>query len=214
MAKNKPEKSKAHKELKILAAGDIHGDIGLARKLAEKAEKENVDLVVLCGDLTFFDQSTDGIVGPFVKKHKKVLLIPGNHESLATTDFLAELYPVKNIHGYSVKYHDIGIFGAGGANIGIHQISEKDIFDLLKKGYDKIKYLKKKIMVTHVHPSESKMEKFSNIVPGSEGVKKAVDKFHPDILLCSHVHEAEGIEEKIGKTRVINVGKKGKIIKI
>jgi len=37
-----------------------------------------------------------------------------------------------------------------------------------------------------------------------------IDKFKPDILLCSHVHEAEGIEEKVGKTKVINVGKKGK----
>jgi Icc-related predicted phosphoesterase len=33
----------------------------------------------------------------------------------------------------------------------------------------------------------------------------------PDFLLCSHVHEAEGIEEIIGTTRVINVGKQGKI---
>ena len=37
---------------KILAAGDIHGDITLARKLADRAESEKVDLVVLCGDLT------------------------------------------------------------------------------------------------------------------------------------------------------------------
>ncbi|MBD3314132.1 hypothetical protein GF345_06835 [Candidatus Woesearchaeota archaeon] len=202
------------KKFRILASGDIHGDIGLARKLAEKADKEKVDLVILCGDLTFFDQSTDGIIGPFVEKHKKVLLIPGNHEGVATADFLADFYGVKNIHGYSVKYMDIGIFGAGGANIGINQVSEKELYDLLRKGYDKIKYLKKKIMVTHVHPSETKMEKFSDIVPGSEGIKRAVDKFHPDILLCSHVHEAEGIEEKIGKTKVINVGKKGKIIEL
>ena len=69
-------------------------------------------------------------------------------------------------------------------------------------------------MATHVHPAESKIAKFTDIFPGSEGVKKAIDKFHPDILLCSHVHEAEGIEEKIGNTRVINVGKKGKIIEI
>ncbi|MCX6707198.1 MAG: metallophosphoesterase [Candidatus Woesearchaeota archaeon] len=214
MAEKEQSKEEDHKKLKILASGDIHGDVGLAKKLADRAEKENVDLVILCGDLTFFDQSTEGIVGPFVKKHKKVLLIPGNHESLATADFLAELYGVKNIHGYSVQYKDVGIFGAGGANIGINQISEKDIYDLLKKGHDTIKGLNKTIMVTHVHPSDSKMEKFSKFVPGSDGVKKAIDKFRPDILLCSHVHEAEGIEEKIGRTRVINVGKKGKIIEI
>ena len=77
-----------------------------------------------------------------------------------------------------------------------------------------IKDFKKKIMVTHAHPVGSTMEKFSDFVPGSTSVREAIDKFKPDFLLCSHVHEAEGIEEKIGKTRVINVGKSGKIIEI
>ena len=34
----------------------------------------------------------------FKDKNKKVLIIPGNHESFATTDFLASVYGVKNIH--------------------------------------------------------------------------------------------------------------------
>lgn len=201
--------------MKILAAGDIHGDQTLAQKLADRAEKENVDLVILTGDLTQLDQSPDGIIGKFKEKKKKVLIIPGNHDSFATIDFLAEMYGVKNIHGYSVKYEDVGIFGCGGANIGpFSKMEEGEIVDMLKQGFEKVKYLKKKIMVTHVHPSETLMEKMSSFVPGSPGVKKAVETFKPDILLCSHVHEAEGIEEKIGKTHVINVGKAGKIIEI
>lgn len=200
--------------VKILASGDIHGDISAARELAERAEKENVDLVVLCGDITFAERSTEGLIGPFVKKGKKVILIPGNHESFATADFLAELYGATNLHGYSIKVGDVGLFGCGGANIGMHQLTEKEIYDLLQKGYDKIKDSKTKIMVTHVHPSGTHMEKFTQLFPGSTGLKRAVDRFKPDILLCSHVHEAEGIEEKIGNTRVINVGKKGKIIEI
>lgn len=210
---NKEEKG-LHKKLRILAAGDIHGDTSLAEKLAEKAKKEHADLVILCGDLTMADQSTDNLIGPFVKRKEKVLLLPGNHETVATTDFLSELYGVKSLHGYSVRYKDVGIFGAGGANIGLFQLDEDEIYGLLKKGFDKIKYLSKKIMATHVHPSGSKMEKFTDFFPGSSGVRKAIEKFNPDILLCSHVHEAEGIEEKIGKTKVISVGKKGKIIEI
>ncbi|MBN2458904.1 metallophosphoesterase [Candidatus Woesearchaeota archaeon] len=201
-------------KLRIFSAGDIHGDTRLADKLAEEAKDKHADLVVLCGDLTFFDKSTDNIIGPFKKRNLKVLLIPGNHETLATADFLADVYGVKNIHGYSVKYKDVGIFGAGGANIGISQLSEKELYDLLKKGFDHIKYLDKKIMVTHVHPSDTRMEKFTQFFPGSTGVRKAVEKFQPDILLCSHVHEAEGLEEKIGKTRVINVGKRGRVFDI
>lgn len=206
----KQDKSK----LRILAAGDIHGDTSQAKKLAEQAENESVDLVVLCGDLTYAETSTEGIIGPFVKKNKKVLLIPGNHETVATADFLAELYGVTNLHGYSIKYKDVGLFGCGGANIGLFQLGEDEIFELIKKGYERIKDAKKKILVTHVHPSGSLMEKFTSIFPGSDGVKKAIDTFKPDILLCSHVHEAEGIEEMIGKTRVINVGKKGKVIDV
>ncbi len=200
--------------MKILAFGDLHGDSRLAERLAEKADRENVDLVIICGDITNFDRSTDNLMGPFVKRHKRVLIIPGNHDSLATADFLAEFYGVKNIHGYSVKYSDIGIFGAGGANIGIEQFSEKELYDLLRKGHERIKELKKKIMVTHVHPSGTKMEKFTRFFPGSEGVKRAVETFKPDVMLCSHVHEAEGLEEKIGRTTVINVGKAGKVFEI
>ncbi|MDD5133282.1 MAG: metallophosphoesterase [Candidatus Nanoarchaeia archaeon] len=200
--------------MKILAAGDIHGDTKLVEELAKRAVKEKVDLVVLCGDLTYAERSTENLIGPFVKKKLKVILIPGNHETFATADFLAELYDVTNLHGYFIKCKDVGLFGCGGANIGLSQLSESEIFNTLKKGYDGVKNLKKKIMVTHVHPSESVMEKFTNIFPGSKGVKKAVDIFKPDLLLCSHVHEAEGLEEKLGKTKVINVGRKGKIITI
>ena len=201
-------------KFRIFSAGDIHGDTRLAEKLAEEAKDKHADLVVLCGDLTFAERSTDNIIGPFKKRNLKVLLIPGNHETMATADFLAQVYDVKNLHGYSVRYKDIGIFGAGGANIGVNQLSEKELYDMLKKGFDTIKYLDTKIMITHVHPSGTIMEKMSNFIPGSSGVRRAVEKFQPDILLCSHVHEAEGLEEKIGKTKVINVGKRGKIIDI
>jgi uncharacterized protein len=200
--------------MKIFAAGDIHGDIDLAKRLAKKAKDENVDLVVLCGDITHFDNSSENLIKYFVEKKLKVLFVPGNHDSFATADFLSEAYKIKNLHGYSVKYGNVGIFGAGKANIGIEQISEDEIFNLLEKSHKKINYTQKKIMVTHVHPANSNMEKFTSIFKGSNSVKKAIDKFKPDIHLCSHVHEAEGIEEKIGKTRVINVGRNGKIINI
>jgi uncharacterized protein len=200
--------------MKIFTAGDIHGDSSLAKKLADKAKRENVDLVIICGDLTNFDKSTENILGPFVKNQMKVLFVPGNHDSFATADFLAEMYHVRNIHGYSVKYKDIGIFGAGGANVGVAQLSENELFDTLKKGHKYITDSQKKIMVTHVHPSGTKMEQFTSFFPGSTGIRKAIEEFKPDIMLCSHVHEAEGIEEKIGKTRIINVGRRGTIIEI
>ncbi|MCX8194073.1 MAG: metallophosphoesterase [Candidatus Pacearchaeota archaeon] len=208
------------KHFKILAVGDLHGDSRQASKLAEKAKKEKVDLVILSGDLTFAEASIDYLVGPFAKRKLDVLIIPGNHETVATANFLEKIYSpnVKNLHGKGLKFkdieHSIGIFGAGGANIGLFQLSEPEIYNTLKRGFEKIKDAEKKIMITHVHPADSLMAKLSSLVPGSEGVRKAIEKFQPDLAICSHVHEAEGIEEKIGKTKVINVGRKGKIIVI
>src|SRR3989344_8172943 len=115
-----------NKKTKILAVGDIHGDTKLVQELAEKAKRENVDLVILAGDLTFAEHSTKNIIGPFVKAKKDVLLIPGNHESLSTAEFLAELYGAKNIHGYSFIKGDLGVFGAGGADFGVSAMTEKE----------------------------------------------------------------------------------------
>ncbi len=201
------------KKTKILAVGDIHEDTGLVKRLVEKAVKENVDLVILAGDLTFAEHSTKDIVGPFIKAKKQVLLIPGNHESIATVDFLAEMYPnTKNIHGYSFRKEDLGIFGAGAGDIGINQIKDSEIFSLLKKGHESIKDLKKKIMVTHMHAKGSRAE-FSGF-EGSNAVRKAVKEFKPDILISAHIHEAGGIEEHMGKTKIINVSRKEKIFEI
>jgi Icc-related predicted phosphoesterase len=202
--------------MKILAAGDLHGNLLAARALANKAEKEKVDLVILAGDIAGDETLLPGVISPFLEKKKKVLFVPGNHESMATADFIADFYGITNLHGYSVKYENIGIFGCSGNNLGLHQISENEIFTLLKKGFEKVKDMNKKVMVTHVHPSKTKMGKLGHplVQEGSKGIRKAVEKFKPDVLICSHIHEAGGIEEKIEKTRVINVGAEGNIIEI
>jgi uncharacterized protein len=200
--------------MRILSAGDLHGDRSLAERLAKKAEDEHADLVLICGDITFWDEEPKGMIGPFLKRHKKVLVIPGNHDSFATTDVLTKVYPVKNLHGYSVRYDDVGIFGCGKANIGIERLTDEEIHLTLRSAHQHISYLKKKIMVTHVHPTGTMMERMTRFFKGSGGVRKAIEELQPDIAFCSHVHEAEGLEEQIGKTRVINVGRKGFLLDI
>ncbi|MBI4983431.1 metallophosphoesterase [Candidatus Woesearchaeota archaeon] len=198
--------------MKILALSDVHGDKHLIREMAEKAAKNKVDLVLLVGDFIGSDGSVEGLVGPFKARGIEVGVLPGNHEGLADVGFLVEKYGVKNLHGYVLKKGDVGIFGCGYGNIGLHQLDEQSIFDTLKKGHDFLRDAKKKIMITHMHPEDSLIG--LGVFPGSEGIKKALEEFKPDIHLCGHVHESEGIEEVIDKTRVINVGRKGKIIEI
>lgn len=203
-----------NKKTKILAIGDIHSDTSLVKKLVKKAVKEKVDVVILAGDITFAEESVEGIIGPFAQAKKDVLIVPGNHEAVSTTAFLSDLYAPysKHLHGYSFIKNKTGFFGAGTANMGIHQITDEEIFNLLKKSHNKIKKLPKSIMVTHIHPEGSKSE-FSGW-PGSTAVRKAIEKFQPDFAIHAHIEEGSGLEEKIGKTKVINVARKEKIFEI
>ena len=202
------------KKLRILAASDLHGDSKLTKKLALLAEKENVDLVVLCGDLTGHTDSKD-LIKPFKDKNQKVLLLPGNWDSFATTDFLAQIYGVTNIHGYSAVYEGVGFFGAGSASTEVGPrsgISEKELLATLEKAHKGLKGIEKKVMLTHMHPAGgiSEMTGFE----GSKSIRDAVKKFKPDLLLHGHIHETFGTEDLIGKTRVLNVGRDGIVIEI
>lgn len=209
-ASGKKEKGKGKKgKLRILAAGDLHGDPKLAEKLAEKAEKEDVDLVILNGDITGWVE-TENLIKPFTDRHEKVVFVPGNWDSPDTASFLSKFYGIKNLDQYYIKYKNVGIFGAG--NPGTLSVDEKRTFNKLKKSFDKVKNLEKKIMVTHMHAEGTKSE-LSGFA-GSKGIRKAIEKFQPDLFISGHIHELEGVEEKIGKTKVVNVGRKGKIIEI
>ena len=198
------------KKFKILAASDIEGDSAATKKLANKAKKEGVDLVVLAGDLTGWNEG-DEILKPFIDKGQRVVFVPGNHDTSEMARFLTELYGVKNVGNHYVKYEDVGVIGVGSPD-GQLSIDEKKAFSKLKADFKKVKDLEKKIMVSHLNAAGTKSE-FSGF-EGSTGVRKAVEELQPDVLIHGHIHEAEGLSERIGKTRVYSVGKKGKVIEL
>jgi Icc-related predicted phosphoesterase len=200
--------------MKILAVGDTHGDEGIIKKAAKQAKKEKVDLVILAGDLTFFEQQTKNLIKPFEEIGKEVLILPGNHETMPTIKFIEDKYSKAiNLHGKHFEKDGVGFFGAGYAtNVGPFWIEEKEIFSLLEKSHNKIKHLSKKVLITHMHPEGSYSE-FSGF-KGSSSIKKIIEKFQPDLAIFSHIHEARGTENKLGKTILLNVSRKPKIFEI
>ncbi len=197
-------------KLKVLAFSDTHGkDL---REMVEHASKEGVTHVFACGDWSQMDEMPPYLVSQFTKKGMKMFIQAGNHETLATTDALAELYGIKHLHGDGVIYNDVGFFGAGGTTqIGPHSVHDEDeLFELLKQGFEKVKNAKKKVMLVHEHPAGSVFE--MGRFPGSQAIRKAIEQFKPDIVLCGHIHECAGVEDTMGSTKIINVAKHGKIL--
>jgi len=195
------------RKLKILAAGDLHGDLGIAKKLSEKARRNKVDLVVLAGDIYGYTRGKEKILEPFAKAKQKVVFVPGNLDT--TEEHLMLKESAKSIHNYYVTYNDVGIAGIGDENWKL-ELDKEDLKEI-KRNFERMKP-KKKILVSHLHARGTKAE-FSGI-PGDKILREAVEKFKPDLLISAHIHESEGIEDKIGKTKIIQVGRKGKILEI
>jgi Icc-related predicted phosphoesterase len=47
---------------------------------------------------------------------------------------------------------------------------------------------------------------------GSEAVLRSIESTRPRFALCGHIHESWGQEERIGDTRVINLGPEGRLL--
>jgi Icc-related predicted phosphoesterase len=195
------------KKLKILAAGDLHGSLDVAKKLSEKGKRGKVELVILAGDIYGYEEGSKNILDAFVKAGQKVVFVPGNCDFDDECEVLSR--NGKNIHNYYVTYKDVGIVGIGSANWKL-SLDSSDFY-LIKENFGRMKH-KKKILVSHLH-AEGTMAEFSGI-RGESVLRKAVLDFKPDLLISAHIHEGEGIEDMIGDTKVIQVGRKGKILEI
>ncbi|MCD6403981.1 MAG: metallophosphoesterase [Nanoarchaeota archaeon] len=200
--------------MRIFGVSDIHGDRGLVERLLERAKE--ADVIVLCGDLTFAEESLEGIIGPFKSLGKPILFVPGNHETLATADFLQQLYApgVYNLHGMGIKIKGVGFFGCGSADIGLFSLTDEEMFETLKQGWEMVKDAEKKVVITHTPPYETKLGELGWVNAGSPGIREFIEEFEPDLCLCGHIHETFGEEDFIGKTRVINVGRTGTMVEI
>lgn len=192
--------------MKILASSDIHGDKELVKELAERAEEEEADLVVVCGDLTEFGGNLEGLIGPFKAKNKRILLIPGNHESFSTLKELAEIYKP------GVKVLQNRPFRVGGVSF----FSPKSISSFLQDPLNSLeeKGKEKRVMVTHPPPLGTELDFLRGRHVGSPLVRRIIEDFQPDLCLCGHIHENFGKIDKIGRTKVVNVGRKGKVIEV
>ncbi|MBN1923758.1 MAG: metallophosphoesterase [Nanoarchaeota archaeon] len=200
--------------MKILAASDLHSDFKAAQRLADKAKKNKVDLVLLGGDIVEFGTEGKGIIGPFKNAGIEVLMVHGNHDQPTDIDFLSEKYGkgVYNIHSYYKEFDDVVVMGIGGTDFGLFNMNE----DITKALKNKIKNNKNKktILLTHEPPFDTKLDNLGWTKAGSRKMRKFIETYKPDVVLCGHIHETFGLTDYVGNSKIINTGKKGVILEL
>jgi Icc-related predicted phosphoesterase len=125
-------------------------------------------VIVVAGDITWAESDLKDIIGPLKKYGKPVIMIPGNHETLASVDFLEKLYQpgVYNLHARGIKINDTCFVACGSGNIGLFQLSESEVTDALEKAIKEVKGCTKTVLVTHT-PLQHSTRYLAGQTPGA-----------------------------------------------
>ncbi|MBN1502379.1 metallophosphoesterase family protein [Candidatus Woesearchaeota archaeon] len=197
--------------MKLLLFVDVHGDVSALARLKQLSNK--VDLVVCAGDISQMEHNLSELLNELNEFHVPVLIIHGNHEDAeglkeACSVFKNLIFLHKGAHHF-YKYVFLGYGGGGFAQTDqeFKQVAEKFFLNELK-GKEKV------ILIVHAPPYKTKLDKIGGEYRGNKSVREFIDNVQPTLVVCGHLHENAGKEDKLGKTFIINPGKKGVIVDV
>jgi Icc-related predicted phosphoesterase len=143
-----------------------------------------------------------------------VLIVPGNMDH---RDFVPDLWEAAGLlmlHRSSFCHEDVGFLGMGGmtaksprrlGNPARYYHQDDEVYEILAAAYQDISNARIKIVVVHQPPRGAQDTLYNGESSGSVSLRRFVEEYQPDLLLCGHIHEARG-ECFIGSTRIVNVG--------
>ena len=201
--------------MKILAFTDTHGSLSALKRIKSKVNAQKPDLLVCAGDVSLFERGIVGIMRRLDKLNKKIIMVHGNHEDDSTFRKLSKIF--KNIifiHKHHFIQNNVLFLGYGGGGFSIvdkefEKIANSRFRKLIKNNKDK-----KIVLVTHGPPYRTRLDKLMQGHCGNRSIRNFIEKNKIDLLICGHLHENFGKEDKIRKTRYINPGPFGKIVEI
>ena len=173
--------------MKILAVADIHGSQYRLNAVLDNIKKYSPDLVIICGDITQFGPGE--MATNFLNQiHVETFAIPGNIDTSEVGPAI-DNSNAENIDLKRVVKNDISFVGIGGETVSLtNVITDKG----KKRSFDEV-INEKTVVVTHVPPYKLQDKVYIGHHIGSRELKKLVEKYRPQLVLCGHVHEDPGM---------------------
>lgn len=200
------------RSLKILALADLHDRAEMLEPLRSVA----ADLIAFCGDL--HDGSSQETAWPTANAlagmGPPVLIVPGNMDHKDVAIKLWKDAGFIMLHRSVFQHKDCGFLGMGGmvarkpqrlGDSTRYYHHDEEVYQTLAGAFPKISNKKFKIIITHQPPRGARDTLYNGERSGSASLRRFVEEFQPDLLLCGHIHEDRG-ESCIGSTKIVNVG--------
>ena len=197
--------------MKLLIFSDIHSD----HKALERLAAIEADYYFAAGDLVSWARGLDECGRILQPRASRVYILPGNHESAAQVKSLCDRFGFHDFHGQRLrigKHHVAGLGYSSPTPFNTPgEYSEAELAERLAP----FAGLQPLVLICHAPPRGTELDRVRDgLHAGSRSVREFVDQHQPEYLFCGHIHEAEGVQAAIGKTKAINVGKRGYLLEL
>ena len=184
--------------MKFLVVSDIHGNESVTGWINSLADSEDVDCVLVLGDITDFgpNEVAEKILGPI---QREVYALPGNCDPLSLPETISGV--AIDMHGRTTDLDGFHVAGLGGSNPTIFntpfELDEDTIYKMLRP-------ISKEGMILMVHAPPYGINDMipSGLNVGSKSILRIVKEFRPVLVLSGHIHEDYGVKHIDGTTFV------------
>jgi uncharacterized protein len=196
---------------RALIFSDLHNDVRALKKLMNI----DADYYFAAGDLVSWARGLEEMGEAMRRRADRVYVLPGNHESEADIDSFCAQFGFTNFHGASFQARGVHWAGLGYSNPTPFDTPGEYSEDELAQRLRKFARLKPLIMICHAPPIDTALDQVhEGLHAGSSAVREFIEEVQPEHFFCGHIHEAEGKVAQMGKTRAMNVGKKGYLLEL
>jgi Icc-related predicted phosphoesterase len=197
--------------VKLLIFSDIHSN----HKELERLMAIEADYYFAAGDLVNWARGLEACGEILKPRGERVYVLPGNHESAAQIAALCTQFGLHNFHEQTLRMGRHHVAGLGYSNPTPFntpgEYSEAELAERLAR----FEPLVPLVLICHAPPFGTALDRVRDgLHAGSRSVREFVDRHQPEYLFCGHIHEAEGVEIAIGKTKAVNVGKRGYLLEL
>ena len=195
--------------MKLLVFSDIHSDL----KALERLLDTEADYYFAAGDLVSWSRGLDRAGEILGRRADRVYVLPGNHESPSQITAFCEKFEFHDFHGKSFEIGGFHVAGLGCSSPTPFntpgEYSEAELAARLAP----FAGLKPLILICHCPPKPSLLDRAAEGMHfGSSAVASFIERNQPRYFFCGHVHEAEGVADRLGVTIGRNVGKRGYVL--
>jgi uncharacterized protein len=197
--------------VKLLIFSDIHSN----HKALERLMDTEADYYFAAGDLANWGRGLEPCGKIMQPRGERVYVLPGNHESAPQIAVFCAKFGFHNFHEQSIRIGEHHVAGLGYSSPTPFntpgEYSEAELAERLVR----FESLNPLVLICHAPPHGTALDRVRDGVhAGSRSVRDFVDRRQPDYLFCGHIHEAEGVEIVLGKTKAVNVGKRGYLLEL